>query len=397
MLGNFYTMTGYDIYDNREKWKVIFVFIAFSIALLSIFISNHFVKLLSKEEYNKMEVWAEATRQLAVASESEDQTLVLSVLQSNKTIPVIVVDDSMTILWHANIKLPGDVSEESLLAKLEDFKRTDNLITIDLGDGQHQYLYYDESVILKLLGFYPYILLLIISLFAILVYFVLNTTKKSEQNRVWVGLSKETAHQLGTPISSLMAWIELLKSMDNIDQTLIQDMDKDVVRLQTIAERFSKIGSRPKPEPFDLNEELTLALAYMKKRISSKIELKEEFGTLPHLVLLNTSLFAWVVENLCKNAIDAMEGKGTITVRTSMKNENWAIVDITDTGKGILKSKYKTIFRPGYTSKKRGWGLGLTLVKRIVEEYHGGKIYVKESILNVGTTFRIELRAFIAE
>lgn len=386
----------YDIYSNREKWKIAFLSIAFFIAIISVYVSNHFVNVLSTEEHRKMEIWAEAIRQLAVSSEDADQTLVLSVLQGNKTIPVVVIDEQSNVLWHANIKLPKDGSEDILLEKVERFKQGDHVIAIELANGQFQYLYYDESVILKLLGYYPYALLLVISLFVCLAFTILNTSKRSEQNRVWVGLSKETAHQLGTPISSLMAWVELLKTMDGVDRELLFDMDKDIQRLQLIADRFSKIGSNPSPQPADLNEVLETSLAYMRKRVSGKVQIKEQFIPMKYPVLLCDSLFAWVIENLCKNAIDAMEGQGTIVVSTSQKSEGWVIVDVSDTGKGIPRSKLKTVFRPGYTTKQRGWGLGLALVKRIIVEYHGGKIYVKESNVNTGTVFRIELRTFMS-
>ena len=379
------------IYDSRGRWKIGFLIIALIIAISSIVISNRFVSVLAEEERNKMEIWAEATRELSVGLAGEDQTLILSVIQGNKTIPVIVLDDSSKVLWNVNVNLPSKNAEDYLRKKAARLKLANKVIDIDLGDGSHQYLYYDDSVILKQLAYYPYILLFIISLFIILAYWVLNSTKRAEQNQVWVGLSKETAHQLGTPISSLMAWIELLRASDGVDPSLLFDMEKDVQRLLTITDRFSKIGSHPKPLPSDLNMEIDQSVAYMRKRISNKVLVTCNYGDIDQPVLLSSSLFAWVIENLIKNAIDAMDGQGRITISTYTANSGVAI-EIKDTGRGIQRYKYKTIFNPGYTTKKRGWGLGLTLVKRIIEEYHGGKIYVKESSINGGTTFRIELR-----
>lgn len=379
------------IYDSRGRWKIGFLVIALIIAFSSIVISNRFVSVLADEERNKMEIWAEATRELSVGLAGEDQTLILSVIQGNKTIPVIVLDDSSKVLWNVNVDVPSKKAEDFLQKKAARLKLANKVIDIDLGDGSHQYLYYDDSVILKQLAYYPYILLFIIFLFIFLAYWVLNSTKRAEQNQVWVGLSKETAHQLGTPISSLMAWIELLRASEGVDPSLLFDMEKDVQRLLTITDRFSKIGSHPKPLPSDLNMEIEQSVTYMRKRISNKVVVTCHYGEIDQPVLLSSSLFAWVIENLIKNAIDAMDGQGNITISTFSVHSG-IVIEIKDTGRGIPRYKYKTIFNPGYTTKKRGWGLGLTLVKRIIEEYHGGKIYVKESNVNAGTTFRIELR-----
>ena len=259
-------------------------------------------------------------------------------------------------------------------------------------DGTYQYLYYDDSTILKRLLIYPYAQLSVVFVFILLAFLALASTKKAEQNKVWVGLSKETAHQLGTPISSLIAWVEYLKTKE-IDPFLLTEMEKDVKRLEIIAERFSKIGSNPDPVPVDVNHSIESALEYMQTRISSKVKIQTSLVDHPVLVLMSDSLFAWVIENLLKNAVDAMEGQGSITLQVEETHKQVRI-DISDTGKGIPKSKFKTVFNPGYTTKKRGWGLGLSLVKRIIESYHGGKIYVKSSELGKGTTFRIELQKY---
>ena len=256
-------------------------------------------------------------------------------------------------------------------------------------DGSFQYLYYDDSTILKRLLLYPYVQLSVVFVFILLAFLALASTKRAEQNKVWVGLSKETAHQLGTPISSLIAWVEYLRTKE-IDAFLLNEMDKDVKRLQTIAERFSKIGSDPDPVPTDLVESIQTALGYMSTRISSKVAIHADLPSHPIWVSMNDSLFAWVIENLTKNAVDAMEGHGDIYLRIE-ERDRLVRIDLSDTGKGIPKSKFKTVFNPGYTTKQRGWGLGLSLVKRIIESLQGGKIYVKSSELGKGTTFRIEL------
>ena len=284
------------------------------------------------------------------------------------------------------------VDEEYLRKKVEELKHKNQPIPIDMEDGTFQYLYYDDSINLKRLLVYPYAQLSVMAVFILLAFIALASTKRAEQNKVWVGLSKETAHQLGTPISSLIAWLEYLKLKD-IDPTLLTEMEKDVKRLEMIAERFSKIGSTPEPVPVDICQSINSAVEYMQTRISSKVKISIEAPGHPVVVLMNNSLFSWVVENLCKNAVDAMEGQGSITFHIEEKGKNVRI-DVTDTGKGILKSRFKTVFNPGYTTKKRGWGLGLSLVKRIVESYHGGKIFVKSSEIGKGTTFRIELRLF---
>ena len=253
-------------------------------------------------------------------------------------------------------------------------------------------VYYDDSVLLKRLSAYPYVQLGIVLIFVVVAIIALLTSKRAEQNKVWVGLSKETAHQLGTPISSLMAWIEILKETYPDDE-LIPEMDKDVKRLQLIADRFSKIGSLPEPVPTNLEEVLMHVVEYMDRRTSKKINITYEFPEHEVVVLLNASLFEWVIENLCKNAVDAMGGEqGSIHIKV-MVNTDAVAIEVSDTGKGIKKKDIGNVFRPGFTTKKRGWGLGLSLAKRIVEEYHHGKIFVKSSEVGKGTTFRIELKS----
>ena len=354
------------------------------------FVSDLLIKDLAREERQKIEVWAEATRVLTSEDPSLNMNLILQIIQGNTAIPVMLCNDRDSVMNYKNLELPEKNVDEFLQQKVQELKKKKDPIVIDMEDGTYQYLYYDDSLILKRLLVYPYAQLTVMAVFILTAFLALASTKKAEQNKVWVGLSKETAHQLGTPISSLIAWLEYLK-LKEVDPTLLAEMEKDVKRLEMIAERFSKIGSTPEPVPVNICESVRSALDYMETRISSKVKITVEAPEEPVMVLMNQALFAWVVENLCKNAVDAMEGQGNITFHIEEKGKKVRI-DVTDTGKGILKSKFKTVFNPGYTTKKRGWGLGLSLVKRIIESYHGGKIYVKSSEIGKGTTFRIELR-----
>ena len=380
------------IYDARERLKYIFIFAAILIAIVSVVVSDILIKDLAREEREKIEVWAEATRVVTSEEPSLNMNLILKIIQGNTTIPVLLCNDRDSVLTYKNIELPETGAEAFLQGKLKEFKNKNVPIAVDMEDGTFQYLYYDDSTNLKRLLVYPYAQLSVMAVFILIAFLALASTKKAEQNKVWVGLSKETAHQLGTPISSLIAWIEYLKTKD-VDAYLLGEMDKDVKRLETIAERFSKIGSNPDPVPVNICDSIRSALDYMGTRISSKVHIHLELPEHPVLVLMNGSLFAWVIENLTKNAVDAMEGQGKITYTLEEKGDKVRI-DVTDTGRGILKSKFKTVFNPGYTTKKRGWGLGLSLVKRIVESYHGGKIYVRWSEMGKGTTFRIELKKY---
>ena len=379
------------IYDSRQRLKFVFIFTAILIAIASLVVSDMLIKNLAQEERQKMEVWAEATRLTASKNTAVDLSLVLKILEGNTTIPVVLCNDKDSIMFVKNINFPENDVEEFKKAKVKKLK-SKNTIVIDMEDGTFQYVYYDDSIILKRLLIYPYAQLTVVFVFIAIAFLALASTKKAEQNKVWVGLSKETAHQLGTPISSLIAWVEYLRTKE-IDPSLLSEMEKDVKRLETIAERFSKIGSNPDPIPVDINNSIRSALSYMSTRISSKVKIYTHLTDNPIPVLMNDSLFAWVVENLTKNAVDAMEGQGEITFQVE-ERDKVVRIDVTDTGKGIAKSKFKTVFNPGYTTKKRGWGLGLSLVKRIIESYHGGKIFVKSSEVGKGTTFRIELRKY---
>lgn len=380
------------IYDSRQRLKLAFIFTAILIAIASVVVSDMLIKNLAQEERQKIEVWSEATRVMTSENPSLNMTLILKIIQGNNSIPVILCNDRDSVLSYNNLQIPDEDVDGFLKKKVQELKGKNSPIVIDMEDGTFQYLYYDDSIILKRLLIYPYAQLSVVFIFILLAFLALASTKKAEQNKVWVGLSKETAHQLGTPISSLIAWVEYLRTKE-IDPSLLNEMEKDVKRLETIAERFSKIGSNPAPSPVNINHSIAMALEYMSTRISSKVKIQTVLPDHPVLVLMNDSLFAWVVENLTKNAVDAMEGQGAITFQVEEK-EKVVRIDITDTGKGIPKSKFKTVFNPGYTTKKRGWGLGLSLVKRIIESYHGGKIFVKTSEAGKGTTFRIELRKY---
>jgi ATPase/histidine kinase/DNA gyrase B/HSP90 domain protein len=383
--------------DRIRQVKIILVVAAIAIAVMSLVASNILTKDLARQERTKMEVWAEAMRALSQADDNTDLALVLKVLNENNTIPVVVLDSDENVTDFRNVTINAKNYKDSLqyvstMAKL--LKANKQNIRISLSGTSNDYIdvCYDDSLMLKRLAFYPYVQLGVVMLFVVVAIFALLTSKRAEQNKVWVGLSKETAHQLGTPISSLMAWTTILKE-NYPDDELLPEMDQDVKRLQLIADRFSKIGSLPEPIPVSLSEVLDHVIDYMDRRTSKTIQLKKDFPTEDIIIRLNASLFEWVIENLCKNAVDAMGGvSGTITLHVETIGER-VIVEISDTGKGIKKKDLRNIFRPGFTTKSRGWGLGLSLAKRIVEEYHNGKIFVKSSELGKGTTFRIELKA----
>ena len=380
--------------DRIKQVKILLVVMAVVIALLSLGVSHYLVKDLSREEEQKMEVWAEAMRTLNNATADSDLNLVLTVINGNNSIPIVVLDKGGDVQTFRNIELPAKVDSLDFLKRIAlDMKASKEPIRILLDeepDADYIEICYDESLILKRLASYPYVQLGVVLIFVIVAIFALLSSKKAEQNKVWVGLSKETAHQLGTPISSLMAWTEILKDK-YADDELIPEMSKDVNRLQVIADRFSKIGSMPEPKVENLNEVLERVLVYIERRASNKVKIVRQFPSEAVQVRLNASLFEWVIENLCKNAIDAMNGQGMITLRVT-DTERKVEVEVEDTGKGIAKSHRNSVFTPGFTTKKRGWGLGLSLAKRIVEEYHKGRIYVKSSEVNKGTIFCVELK-----
>ena len=376
--------------------KIVLVVAAVVIAVASLVVSHFLVSDLSKEERNKMETCAQALHTLNNANENTDLSLVLSVLQGNNTIPVVVVDSTGMVMDYRNVEISADNWKDSLSLLEKEANRmyrSGRFVKIILTDDPHadyQLVCYDESNLLKRLATYPYVQLGIVFIFVVVAIFALLSSKKAEQNKVWVGLSKETAHQLGTPISSLIAWIEILHENYPGDD-MIPEMEKDVKRLELIADRFSKIGSLPEPQPSSLNNVISNVVDYIDRRTSSAVLVTVNMPNHDVVVRINASLFEWVIENLCKNAVDAMEGKGKIWISVIEDGYDVAI-EVADNGKGIRHKDLKSVFKPGFTTKKRGWGLGLSLAKRIVEEYHKGRIFVKESEIGIGTTFRIELK-----
>ena len=379
--------------------------IAIIIAVVSLLTSHFLVMDLQREERNKMETWAMALRALSNADTNTDLSLVLNVIQGNNTIPVIVMDADGHVTDYRNIQMDtesADDSVEYVARYAQSMIKHGNCIKIFLNDVRNDTLHhgtevdyqlvcYDESIMLKRLSQYPYWQLGIVLIFVVVAIFALLASKRAEQNKVWVGLSKETAHQLGTPISSLMAWVEILKE-NYPDDDLIPEMNKDVKRLELIADRFSKIGSLPEPVDASMNEVLQHVVEYMNRRTSKNVDIVQHLPDHEVIVKMNASLFEWVIENLCKNAVDAMGGKGRIEL-VLFEEGKYVVIEVTDNGKGIPKKDIKNVFMPGFTTKKRGWGLGLSLARRIVEDYHKGRIFVKSSELGVGTTFRIEIMA----
>ncbi len=376
-------------YKNKRMVKLLIFIGALTIGSISLIYTNILTKELKKEEEQKVELWAKATK-LLVTQGSEDQSmnLTLEVLKNNNTVPVLLVDDEDHIYHYRNLDVPDGNKDAYLIKQLQKMKSSGKSIEIDLGGGEKQYLYYKTSTLLIKLTWFPFVQLLVIVIFVILAYWAFSNERKAEQDQVWAGMAKETAHQLGTPITSLMGWTDVLE-MKNIDEFTLSEMKNDVARLQNVADRFSKIGSKPVLKQTDINLMLQGIVAYFKRRVSDKVIIKTELID-NSLVMANEVLLEWVFENLIKNAIDAIEGKGEIIVSMTQSADHLNI-DVRDNGKGIAKNRQKMVFNPGFTTKKRGWGLGLTLTKRIVEEYHKGKIFVKESDVNKGTTFRVQL------
>lgn len=399
------------IYDRQRLGKMIFISI-FVVAIATfLVISNGLVKSLAAQERERMHIWAQATEKLAQADMDADVEFLLDIISQNTSIPVMVADSSFTIIDYRNFRLPDKADSATTPAPmlsernyaflverlkspggetpLEEMARTNHHFIKVNAIYTSQYIYYEDSILLRRLSLYPYVQLIVMVVLAVIIYLAVVYTKRAEQNRVWVGLSKETAHQLGTPISSLMAWNQYLEAT-GAPVEVTDEINKDVKRLSVIADRFSKIGSRPELHLEYLNQVVEQSLQYMKGRISDKVELIMKFPDDDFGVAISKALFEWVMENLTKNAVDAMEGNGRIEISTGREKDK-VYIEIKDTGKGIQRKNFKTVFNPGYTTKKRGWGLGLTLVKRIIEEYHGGRIFVKESEVGKGTTFRIEL------
>lgn len=373
---------------------------AMGVIVLFMYLSSALVRDLAEQERARMQIWAEATREIAESEGAENIDFLLKIIEDNDNIPVMLVDSAGCIVLHRNFALPepvdslnpldiSDANQAFLIKKLNGLKRSDNCIDIELSPRNVQHLYYEDSSLLRRLNYFPYIQLLVMCAFVALVYFSVSASKRAEQNRVWVGLSKETAHQLGTPISSLMAWMDILAA-DGVDGEVIAEMDKDVSRLSVVASRFSKIGSAPSLAVEDVGDMVRRITRYMSSRIPPSVNLSVDIEPGTMVAKASGPLLEWVIENLIKNAVDAMSGSGNLEVKCC-RAESGTAIEVTDTGRGLIKKHFKSVFRPGFTTKERGWGLGLTLAKRIVEEYHGGRIFVKCSEPGVGSTFRIEL------
>ncbi len=392
------------IYDRKKRWKIWLFVVAIAIGIFTLLYTDFMVKQLSREERNKMQQWADAYRLISSSEDLNSETLnylVNNVIRANKTIPVILVDEKGNINSVLNFDTlkdadPKFLQSDFMMKQLQSMQNSNDSIKFyfDPSDStRYNVLYYKESVILKQLRYYPIVQLGIISLFLLVSYLAFSASRRSEQNKVWLGMSKETAHQLGTPISSLMAWMEIIKSdPKEIETSLIEEMEKDLQRLNLVTERFSKIGSEPLLKEASVNHVVKNALDYMQKRSSKKINFILNIdNSFEAVCMLNIPLFEWVIENLTKNAIDAMNGEGTIKCIITESNRH-VTIDFSDTGKGVKANQFKTIFNPGFTTKRRGWGMGLSLVKRIIEAYHKGRIYVRQSEVNKGTTIRIELK-----
>ena len=381
-----------NIYNRNTLWKFALLVFAVIIGLFSLLYTQNLIKSLKYEERKKAELWAEAMRRLINSPDSGQYLdFLTSIIEKNTTVPVILADGSDTIISATNID-PAKINDKKFLKQeLARMKGKNHPIIIDVGNGKINRIYFRESIILRKLTYYPYIQLGVIMLFIMVSYLAFSSSRKAEQNQVWVGMSKETAHQLGTPTSSLAGWIEILQ-IKHPEITITEELSRDLERLEKVAERFSKIGSRPDLADENIIAVIKQTLDYLKSRTSSKVIINTDSGSLDELILpINSALFSWVIENVCKNAVDAITGEGEINIIIT-ENEQSAFIDISDNGKGIPKSAYKKIFKPGYTTKKTGWGLGLSLAKRIIEEYHDGRIFVRHSEVGSGTSIRIAMK-----
>lgn len=391
-----------DTYGQKNLYKMVIAFNLILVSIGSLFYTDNLIDKLEGRELRQVRLYAELLRILGSSDSNDDFTLIFQLIQeANKVyeIPAIYVNEYGIPEVHNNVLLPENITtkekDEILYRHLEKMKVEHNPIPVDLGGGKRGYIFYSNSFLLTQLRYYPYIQLSIIFLIGFLAYLAFSSSRKAEQNRVWVGLAKETAHQLGTPLSSLMAWIEYFRSTNELDASITDEMEKDVQRLEMITTRFSNIGSMPVMKEEDLAEVIIHFLKYLEKRVSTKVKIYINNELEPgQKALINRNLFEWVIENVCKNAVDAMGGIGEIRIHLkNAKHPGEINIDITDTGKGISKANLQKVFNPGFSTKKRGWGLGLTLAKRIIENYHEGKLFVKSSELGKGTMFRIILKS----
>jgi signal transduction histidine kinase len=376
-----------NIYNRKKTWKFWLLIFAIIIGISSLFVTNSLVKSLAYEEKKKIEIWAYATNQMVNISDDGNFSLAIKVMESNENIPIILADENDSILNYRNLNPISEITDEYLQKQLAIMKQQNEPIEIQVFEEYKQLLYYKDSILLTRLRYYPMFQLGLITLFMFIAYLAFSSARKAEQNQVWAGMAKETAHQLGTPLSSLMAWVELLKSKAET-KDMVLEMEKDVVRLETITDRFSKIGSKPTLENKNIVKVVEEATNYLKSRLPEKVII-EVYSEKPSIIVpVSVVLLNWVIENICKNAVDAMKGEGLIKIEME-QDETYVKIHIKDTGKGIEPGLMNSIFKPGVTSKKRGWGLGLSLSKRIIQEYHKGRIYVKSSVEGEGTTFSI--------
>ncbi len=385
-----------NIYSQKRRWKLILLIIAVLIGATSLWYTNKLMKKLSNEERKRIELWAEATQKLINAGPDDDISFLFEVQMNNETIPVLLVDTNENIISYRNLdslKMEDFRYRKRTLEKFKNNYKDYFVITTEDGEELNR-IYYNDSALLMQLQYYPYVQLFIISLFILVSYFAFSIARKAEQNHVWLGMSKETAHQLGTPISSLLAWAEVME-LKNQDDILAVEVTKDIERLEKITERFSKIGSKPVLTETNIVDVIDNTVAYIKYRSPETINFEIKYTEKKQIIApINKELFEWVIENICKNSIDAISGKGDITINVSQEQKS-VIIDFIDNGKGIPKSKHKAIFQPGYTTKSRGWGLGLSLCQRIIRQYHKGKIFVKSSEIGAGTTIRVIINKFI--
>lgn len=379
-----------DLYHRKQVWKISLIVFALIVGAMSLLYTSRLVKAIAVEERERIELWAEATRELATIEDTEaDFSFILKVIQTNETIPVIVTNEKGAILYHRNLNSQRENDSIYLYKRLQKMKSENEPIELEIDEGQTQFILYGDSFVLKLLIYYPFLQLVVAVLFIIIAYLAFSASRKAEQNQVWLGLSKETAHQLGTPTSSLIALAELLREQQ-IDSQTQSELEKDIQRLEKITDRFSKIGSKPVLEKANLVEVIENGIDYIKKRFSKEVSIKLVSQKSEILIPLNISLFDWVIENLCKNAVDSIEGAGNISIVIN-EHAGMVHVDVSDDGKGMARGLFRTVFKPGFTTKNKGWGLGLSLSKRIIEMYHGGKIFVLGSEHHVKTTIRIVL------
>ncbi|NVK05179.1 MAG: HAMP domain-containing histidine kinase [Flavobacteriia bacterium] len=376
-----------DFYRNKNTWKLVLFVFALLIGAGTLWYTESFLQELREEEEDSVEIWAQAFRLIAADAATGDLSLYAKILEGNNTIPIIITDGDGNVITYNNLDSakalrPGYV--KSLIPRMAEENEP---IVIEFGSGQKNIAYYQESILLTQLRIYPWVLLGVIGLFVGIAYLAFSSARRTEQERVWSGMAKETAHQIGTPLSSMLGWIELLRAQ-GADETALTEMGKDVNRLETITARFSKIGSIPELKNEDISDVLTESTDYLRARTSNKIDIDLQIPEDEFIVPINRQLFSWVIENLIRNAIDAIDGQGSIKLELTEAGK-YVRIDVTDTGKGLTRNQYRAIFRPGYTTKQRGWGLGLSLARRIVEDYHSGRIYVVRSELGQGTTFRI--------